>query len=80
MHLVTLTAYIEKEVTFEVEVESCPFCKRPILDLRGSNSFQVFCRVCAARGPLASTVTLAVQKWNEYKKDNPPPSEAEKED
>lgn len=54
-----------REVTVHAEVIHCGFCAQSVPRVKYAiGNYQVFCRSCAARGPIQETWKLAVVMWN----------------
>ncbi len=68
---ITIEKTIEEKV--EVEIRDCPFCilrqtRSGALKIYKGMHYQVYCRQCAAKGPLASTLKNAVALWDNVSK------------
>lgn len=54
-----------KEVTVHAEVRHCGFCAQSVLRVKYAiGNYQVFCRSCAACGPIQNTWKRAIAMWN----------------
>lgn len=53
------------ETTVNAEVRHCGFCMGNVPRVKYSiGHYQMFCRSCAARGPIQETWELAIVLWN----------------
>jgi Lar family restriction alleviation protein len=52
--------------TFEMDVESCPFCgeEQDLKITKGVDSYWVECNSCGADGPLRDLPNEAIEIWN----------------
>ena len=49
-------------------VKVCPFCDLGDIEIFGGDAFPacyVICECCGAQGPIADSLEIALEKWNE---------------